>query len=131
MVKKAKALVLFSGGLDSRLVVKLLQEQDLETELVYFNLPFGCGCCNNLQCNFNFSQLNKARLHILDCNKGRLFREYMKIILNPKYGRGRGLNPCISCRIFMLKEAKKTNEKIRLWFHSNRRSSRSKTYVSI
>lgn len=105
-IKRTKALVLFSGGLDSRVVVKLLQEQKIETELLYFSLPFGCGCCNNLECNFNFSQTNNARIHILDCTKGKLFYDYLKIIKNPKYGYGRGLNPCIHCRIFMLKEAK-------------------------
>jgi tRNA U34 2-thiouridine synthase MnmA/TrmU len=109
MVKKSKvkALVLFSGGLDSRLVVKLLQDQDIETELVYFKLPFGCSCCNDSSCNFNFSQLNRSRLHIMDCTKGKLFKKYLQVVRNPKYGYGKGMNPCIHCRIFMLGEAKK------------------------
>ena len=110
--KKVKALILFSGGLDSRLVVKILQDQGIETELVYFNFPFGCGCCNNLSCNFNFSQINSAKLHILDCTKGVLFKKYLEIVKDPKYGYGRALNPCISCRIFMLKEAKKLMKKL-------------------
>ena len=39
--KKTKALVLFSGGLDSRLAIKLLQEQpNLDVEAVYFILCF-------------------------------------------------------------------------------------------
>lgn len=109
MIKKSKvkALVLFSGGLDSRLVVKLLQEQGIETELVYFKLPFGCSCCNDSSCNFNFSQLNGSRLHILDCTKGKLFKKYLQVVRTPKYGYGRGMNPCIHCRVFMLIEAKK------------------------
>ena len=45
--KQTKALVLFSGGLDSRLVVKLLQEQNIIPICVMFKLPFGGGCCNN------------------------------------------------------------------------------------
>lgn len=109
--KKARALVLFSGGLDSRLVVKLLQEQGIETQLVYFSLPFGCGCCNNLECNFNFSQKTNSKITIIDCFKGILFKKYLKMIKDPKYGYGRGINPCISCRIFMLKEAKKLMSK--------------------
>jgi len=106
-----RALVLFSGGLDSRITSLLLQEQGIETELLYFKLPFGCGCCNNLECNFNFSQLNNSKLRIIDCTKGKLFEEYMKIVISPKYGRGSAMNPCIHCRIFMLNEAKKIMKK--------------------
>jgi tRNA U34 2-thiouridine synthase MnmA/TrmU len=108
--------VLFSGGLDSRIVVKLLQEQNIETELVYFSLPFGCGCCNNLSCNFNFAQISKAQIHIIDCTKGKLFEEYLNIIKSPKYGYGKGINPCIHCRIFMFKHAKSLMKKLNCQF---------------
>ncbi len=106
MIIKQKALVLFSGGLDSRLVVKLLQEQNIEVELFYFKLPFGCGCCNDIQCSFNFSQKSRAKLTIMDCTQGELFEEYLEVIKHPKYGRGSGFNPCIDCKIFMFKKAK-------------------------
>ena len=101
----AKALVLFSGGLDSRLVVKILQEQGTEIELLHFRLPFGCGCCNSTECNFNFSQKSEAKLTIMDCTKGELFNEYLEVIKHPRHGRGSGLNPCIDCKIFMFKKA--------------------------
>lgn len=103
---KTKAVVLFSGGLDSRIVVKMLQEQDIEVEALYFKLPFGCGCCNNEFCNLNFSQKENAKLIIFDCNKGKLLNEYLEIIKHPKHGRGYGMNPCIDCKIFMLRKAK-------------------------
>ena len=108
---KTKALVLFSGGLDSRLVVKLLQEQNIDVECLYFKLPFGCGCCNDSQCNFNFSQINRVKLTILDCTKGKLLQEYLKIIKQPIYGRGSAMNPCIDCKIFMFNKAKKYADK--------------------
>ena len=57
MVKNKKAVVLYSGGLDSRLAVKILQEQGFEVTCVHFKLPFGCGCCV-LECNFNFTQVH-------------------------------------------------------------------------
>jgi len=106
MKKKTKALVLFSGGLDSRLVVKLLQEQDLEVECIYFKLPFGCGCCNDSECNFNFSQMHGVKLTTMDCTKGKLFQEYLKIVRKPRYGWGSAMNPCIDCKIFMFGKAK-------------------------
>ena len=106
MKTRTKALVLFSGGLDSRLVVKLLQEQGIEVECLYFKLPFGCGCCNDSQCNFNFSQTSGAKLTIIDCTEGSLMQEYLEIIRHPKFGRGSSMNPCIDCKIFMFKKAK-------------------------
>lgn len=30
--------------------------------------------------------------------------DYMKILQNPAHGRGRGMNPCIDCRIYMLRK---------------------------
>ena len=110
--KKTKALVLFSGGLDSRLVVKLLQEQGIDVEAVLYQLPFGSGCCNDFFCSFKFSQMEGVKLNVVDCTKGKLFQDYMKIIQKPKYGRGTAMNPCRDCRIFLLKQAKKLAKEI-------------------
>ena len=104
MVKKC--IVMFSGGLDSRLCVKIMQEQGFEVLPVFFRLPFGCGCCNEMGCSFNFSQVQGIELKIFDCTKGKLFQEYMEVLKNPKFGRGTGVNPCRDCKIFMFKKAK-------------------------
>ncbi|MDO8623695.1 MAG: 7-cyano-7-deazaguanine synthase [archaeon] len=104
-----KAIVLLSGGLDSRLAVKLLQEK-YEVIALHFKLPFGTGCCDE-NCSFNFSQLSGVKLEIFDCTKGKLLKEYLKIVKKPKYGYGTCLNPCIDCRIFMLKKAKEYADK--------------------
>jgi len=101
--QKTKALVLFSGGLDSRLVVKLLQEQGIDAECLYFKLPSGCGC--SAKENEEFAEQNKLKLTIIDCTKGKLFKEYLNIIKKPKFSRGTGMNPCIDCKIFMFKKA--------------------------
>lgn len=111
MKTKTKVLVLFSGGLDSRLVVKILQEQNLDLECIYFKLPFGCGCCNNEECNFNFSQINQVKVTTIDCTKGELLQEYLSIIRKPKFGRGSAMNPCIDCKIFMFNKAKEYADK--------------------
>jgi predicted subunit of tRNA(5-methylaminomethyl-2-thiouridylate) methyltransferase len=105
-----KALVLYSGGLDSRLVVKILQDKGYDVEALHFNLPFGCGCCN-FNCNFKFTQMNEAKLTIFDCCKGKLLKEYLKILKKPQYGMGAGVNPCIDCKIFMFKKAKEYADK--------------------
>jgi len=110
MNKIKKCIVLFSGGLDSRLALKIMQSQEFEIVALYFNLPFGTGCCNE-NCSFNFSQLSRVKLEIFDCTKGKLLNEYLDVLKNPKHGRGVSINPCIDCRIFMLKKAKEYADK--------------------
>ncbi len=97
-----KALVLYSGGLDSRLVVRLLQDQNFEITALYFALPFGCTGCNLLE---NLNQKEKIKLEILNVNKEPLLSEYLQILKSPKHGTGAGINPCKDCKIFMFKKA--------------------------
>ncbi len=98
-----KCIVLFSGGLDSRLVVKLMQERGFEVVAVHFKLPFGCSCLHAK----DFCKKNKVRLKIFDCTSGRLLQDYLEVIERAEHGTGVSVNPCIDCKIFMLKH---TNE---------------------
>jgi tRNA U34 2-thiouridine synthase MnmA/TrmU len=101
-----KALALLSGGLDSSLAVKLLQEEGIEIEGVSFISPF-----------FDASQAQKAarelriKLHILDITS-----ELLEIVKNPGYGYGKNMNPCIDCHILMAAHAKKLMEEIKASF---------------
>ena len=95
--KKVRALVMYSGGLDSRLAVKILEEQDIEVVPILFELPISC-IDNNLPFHNNPK--------IIDCTKGKFFNEFMEIIRHPKHGRGTAMNPCVDCKIFMIKRAK-------------------------
>ncbi|MFQ5531929.1 MAG: hypothetical protein ACE5ES_04900 [Candidatus Nanoarchaeia archaeon] len=103
---KKKCVVMLSGGLDSRLAVKIMQEQGFEVTALFFNIPFGSGCCDE-NCSFNFSQLQGVKLKVINCSKGKLLKEYLDILKKPKYGRGSGINPCIDCRIFMFEQARR------------------------
>ena len=96
---------MFSGGLDSRLAIKIMQERGFEILAVFYKLPFGTGCCSE-GCSFNFSQLQGVKLKVFDCSKGDLLKEYLEVLKKAKHGRGTGVNPCVDCRIFMLKHAK-------------------------
>ena len=105
-----KVLVMFSGGLDSRLAVKIMQDQGLEVVALFFSLPFGTGCCDE-GCSFNFSQLHGMDLKIIDCTKGDNLKEYLDVIRKPLYNRGSGVNPCVDCRLFMFKKAREFADK--------------------
>ena len=98
-----KCVILFSGGLDSRLAVKIMQERDYEIHLFYLKLPFGGAHEKEAQ---DFSESQNLEINILDCTKGNLFREYFEVIKEAKHGRGSGVNPCIDCKIFMFRKAK-------------------------
>lgn len=100
-----KCVVLFSGGLDSRLVVKIMQERGFEVSALHFKLPFGCGCCD-FGCNFKFTQMSSVKFEIFDAGKGKLLKEYLEILKRAKHGRGKGYNPCKDCKIWMFKKAK-------------------------
>jgi tRNA U34 2-thiouridine synthase MnmA/TrmU len=102
-----KALVLYSGGLDSRLVIHLLQDQNFQVEAIHFDLPFGCTGCDVLK------DLNaeKVKLTTFNVKKEPLLSEYLNIIKNPNHGTGTGINPCKDCKIFMFKKAKEYADK--------------------
>ncbi|MEA2081431.1 MAG: hypothetical protein U9O97_01635 [Elusimicrobiota bacterium] len=93
---KQKALVLFSGGLDSALAVKLT-EDIFELSGIVFSTPF--------------SRAKKEVFELaekLDLPLKHIFfgEEYFEIIIKPEFGTGKGLNPCLDCHIMMLKKAK-------------------------
>jgi tRNA U34 2-thiouridine synthase MnmA/TrmU len=98
------ALGLLSGGLDSTLAVKLIQNQGIKIKGIYFKSPF--------------TSLKDRTISLVSKQLGIpiqqyiLGREYFTVLRSPKYGYGKNLNPCIDCRIFMLKKAKALAEKI-------------------
>ena len=111
--EKKKCLVLFSGGLDSRLALILMKKLGFETIALNFVLPF---LTSSQKITLNFAKDQKVRLIFVDCTKGKLFDEYLKIVKKPRYGYGNAMNPCIDCKIFMLKKAKEIMKKIKADF---------------
>jgi tRNA-specific 2-thiouridylase len=101
---KKKALALLSGGLDSTLAVKVMLEQGIQVEALNFTSPF-CTCTGkNAGCESEAVRVaDELDIPIKVMNKGL---EYLEIVRNPKHGYGKGMNPCIDCRIFLLRKAK-------------------------
>lgn len=102
-----KALALFSGGLDSTLAIKLVKDQGINIVALNFVSPF-CLCNQKGKCfSVDLAKQLGIPLKVMDKGKG-----YLKIIRKPKYGYGSGMNPCIDCRIFILKKARQYAKKI-------------------
>ncbi len=99
---KAKAIAMFSGGLDSILAVKMMLEQGIEIEALTFTSPF-CLCEGKEGC----ATTGTAKKLGVPLKKMSVDKDYFEIIRNPKHGYGRYMNPCIDCRIYMFTKAKK------------------------
>ncbi len=106
-----KAVALISGGLDSMLAARLVQQQGIQVEGINFFTGF---CVEGhthaiRKHDRNRHKRNNAlwvaeqlgiRLHIED-----VIDEYKDVVLNPKHGYGANLNPCLDCKIFMVGKA--------------------------
>ena len=106
-IMKTKAIALLSGGLDSRLAVKLMLEQGVEVIALNFVTCF-CTCTPKSSCRSEAKQAAEEfgiPLKILNHTEA-----LMRAVKNPKHGFGRGLNPCLDCRIAMFKKAAEVME---------------------
>jgi tRNA-uridine 2-sulfurtransferase len=101
-----KALGLLSGGLDSTLAVKLILERGIEVEAINFVIPFclcrkgGCGAAE------------AAKTFSIPLKMVSARTDYLRVVRKPRFGYGKNMNPCVDCRIFMLKKAKKYAKQI-------------------
>ena len=109
MEEKKKVVALLSGGLDSRLAVKMMQNQGFEVTAVAIKTPF-CDFDCGRGCGFEIRET--ADMLGVDLKTVYLGDEYIEMLKNPKYGFGSGMNPCIDCRAMMFKAGKKVMEDI-------------------
>jgi len=95
-----KGIGLISGGLDSILAVEILRDQGIDIKGISFRSPF-----------FSSDRAEKAakmlnvELIVMD-----IFDIHFEIVRSPKFGYGRGMNPCIDCHALMFREAGKIME---------------------
>lgn len=93
--RKTKALVLFSGGLDSILAVKVLEAQGIDVlALIFQSYFFGSRKAEE-----------NAKKNGIKCRVEDISPEHLEIIKKPKYGYGRAMNPCIDCHLLMIRKA--------------------------
>ena len=106
-----KAVALISGGLDSLLAAKVIQQQGVHVEGINFFTGF---CVEGHTHAIRKKDKAKPKrnnalwvaeqlgikLHIVD-----IVEEYKDVVINPKHGYGANLNPCLDCKIFMVQKA--------------------------
>ena len=111
MPNERKAVALISGGLDSMLAARVIMDQGVHVEGVNFFTGF---CVEGhthaiRETKRTRPKRNNAlwvaeqlgiKLHIID-----VIDEYKDVLLNPKHGYGANLNPCLDCKVFMVKKA--------------------------
>ena len=109
--QKVKAIALISGGLDSLLATRVILDQGIDVEGVNFFTGF---CVEGHTHAIRKREREKVKrnnalwvaeqlgikLHIVD-----VVQEYKDIVLNPKHGYGKNLNPCLDCKIYMVQRA--------------------------
>ncbi len=96
-----KAIALLSGGLDSQLAICLVKEQGVEIEAVNFQTMFNCCKDDARQVAYNLG---------VGFTLIRADESYLERVRNPKFGYGRGINPCVDCRSYMFERARAVME---------------------
>jgi tRNA-specific 2-thiouridylase len=109
--KGQKAVALISGGLDSMLAARVVLEQGVHVEGINFFTGF-CVEGHTHAIRKKDRQRPKRnnalwvaeqlgiKLHFID-----VVEAYKDVVINPKHGYGKNLNPCLDCKSFMVGRA--------------------------
>ena len=107
--RRARAVGMLSGGLDSTLAARVILDQGIEVTALHFRTGFTY-VERDRALGHEFERGTPAEqaaqqlgvpLEVIDVSE-----EYLPIVLDPRFGYGSGFNPCIDCRIFLLGQAK-------------------------
>jgi tRNA-uridine 2-sulfurtransferase len=105
---KRKAVSLLSGGLDSTLSTRLIMDQGIDVVALHFTSPFAS--------RKDRERGLQAERTARELSVPLIFREkgddYLEVVRNPRFGYGKNMNPCIDCRIFMLRLTKTVMEEV-------------------
>jgi hypothetical protein len=99
-----KAVALISGGLDSLLAVKLVEEQEIDVLPLHIVTPFA----GRLDASLSVELEN--RYGIKECVLVDMQKAFLPLLRNPPHGFGKHMNPCIDCKILFFKKAREIME---------------------
>jgi len=114
MSKKAKGIGLLSGGLDSALACLVLRDAGADVECLHFFTGF-CVTGHNSRVGRQDRPITNHALQVaadlgVPVELVDVAEDYLPVVLKPKFGYGKNMNPCVDCRVFMLERAKKYME---------------------
>jgi tRNA U34 2-thiouridine synthase MnmA/TrmU len=93
--RKIRALGLCSGGLDSRLAARVIQNQGIDVVLISFETPF-----------FSSQKAREAAVQLsLPLHIEKITDIYLEMLRNPPVGYGKYMNPCMDCHALMFRLA--------------------------
>ncbi len=111
--RPGKGIALISGGLDSTLALALVRRQGIEVKAVNFYTGF---CITETQRRKGGRPdgtvpRNEALRAAADLEVEVEYVDisgpgYLDMLVNPRYGYGANANPCVDCRIFMMRRAR-------------------------
>jgi hypothetical protein len=97
------ALALFSGGLDSILACRVVAAQGITVKAIRFVSPFfGYEVLDDPE-GYRKEMLRKYGIEVLVED---ISVRYLHLLRDPAHGFGKNFNPCIDCKILMLRRAK-------------------------
>ncbi|HEX9401088.1 MAG TPA: asparagine synthase-related protein [Anaeromyxobacter sp.] len=115
--RAGKAIAMISGGLDSTLALALVQRQGIAVKAINFYTGF---CITETQRRKGGRAdgtvpRNEALRAAADLEVEIEYVDisgaaYLDMLVHPRYGYGANANPCVDCRIFMMRKAKEIME---------------------
>jgi tRNA U34 2-thiouridine synthase MnmA/TrmU len=115
MQRRTTGIGLLSGGLDSALACLAVREAGADVRCLHFFTGF-CVTGHNSRVGRTDRPVANHALQVaseigVPVELVDVAEEYLPVVLNPKHGYGRNMNPCIDCRVFMLIKAREYMQK--------------------
>jgi len=103
-----------SGGLDSALAARVVQEAGADVTCLHFFTGF-CVTGHNSRIGRSDRPVANHALHVaaevhIPVELIDISDDYLPMVMNPPHGYGANMNPCIDCRVFMIDRARRFME---------------------
>ncbi|MFH1706536.1 MAG: hypothetical protein ABIF71_01260 [Planctomycetota bacterium] len=103
-----RALCLFSGGLDSLLAYHMVRRQGVEMQAVWFDMTFQGAHVRMVKEGQDRAWLEAEfeRIYGFPVKVIPVWTTFFDALREPSHGFGDNMNPCIDCKIIMLRQAR-------------------------